>query len=331
MKTAICSTRSLTKQIRVFAAVLFLTLLASLVPSVKAHAATRLSCKVNAVTKLSYSNAQLNATIGNPDRIRLRRCGFILYNSRGKAMGAREDKINCTLKSFNAWFNLNTYRFTLSPSTTYYYRFYLIDQNGKLYYKAPYKFTTPRKPSPAVSAVQSAVNKAKQAASNVVSKQQAVSRKLPYNSSLIKAIGAQPKRSSYCSVYAIAYARVVAGYGKSNPLKYWDNKNGAVWSRGSMKSVKYNTQQAALKRAYDEVKKGKPCILNIYDPVKAKIGHYVTVVGYTNVTNVNKLSMSNFIIICPGSAKEMNLGTYRQMKPIKNKKTNQIQYQVCTF
>lgn len=258
----------------------------------KVEAAAKPSITVKAVSNLTSTNAQINATINNPGKVRLKRCGFLLYDSKGKILANRCDKINYTLKSFNGWFDLNEYYGKLTPGTVYKYRFYVMNAYYLPYFSQTYSFTTPK-----VS--------------------DASTKKLSYNAAAIKSIGAQPKNSVYCSVFAISYARAVAGKTPySNPYAYW-SKNGAVWGSGGMVSKGFATQQAALKAVYDQIKAGKPAILYVYGPKAAQ--HYVTVIGYQNVTNVNKLSMSDFVCIDPGYGTEKPLSDYTAPKMTRNK------------
>ena len=286
------------------AAVKFAVILLSLfcmMPAMKAEAATNPSITVKAVSNLSTTNAQINATINNSGKMRLKKCGFILYNASGKQLKNRYDSINYTLKSFNAWFDLNSYYGKLTPGTTYKYKFYVMNASNQYYYSAVKSFTTPKKVADSVT------------------------KKLSYNSSAISKIGAQPKGSSYCSVYAISYARAVAGKTPySNPLAYWVKGSGAVWSKGQMKTTRPATQQAALKAVYNQIKAGKPAILYVYGPKATQ--HYVTVIGYQNVTDVNNLKMSNFVCLDPGYGTEKQLSIYTAPK-----KTCYGSYQVVTF
>lgn len=256
---------------------------------------------LKAVSGLHEYDAQINATVKNPGKLTLKRCGYILYNENGKQLSNRYDSINYTKTSFNAWFNMNSYYGVLTPSTTYKYKFYVVDKNGKYYYSAASSFTTPKKSADSVA------------------------KKLSYNTSAISKIGAQPAGSSYCSVYAISYARAVAGKTPyDNPLAYWISGEGAAWGKGQMKTTRPTTQQAALKAVYNQIKAGKPAILYVYGPKATQ--HYVTVIGYSNVTNVNKLTMSNFICLDPGYGTEKSLNTYTAPK-----KTRYGSYQVVTF
>lgn len=317
--------RTITSGTLRYAAAFLLLLLLTFSISTNAHAATKLSVTIKSVTKISQTNAQINAKINNPSRMRLRKCGFQLYKASGNKyylIATRYDSINYTLKSFNAWFDMNQYYGKLTAGTTYGYRFFLVDNSGKTYYTKVYSFKTTAPPKK-----QSVISKT---VSKVVSKVKAAStsKKLSYNQSQIKQIGPQPKKSSYCSVYAMAYARVVAGKGVSNPLSFWGS-GGAYWGRGGMTSNRCASQQAALKRCYDEINKGKPAIIYVYDAKNAKVGHYVTVIGYQNVKNPDALTTSNFIVIDPGFGYELNMGRYSQVKKIVNK--NGTYYQVVTI
>lgn len=276
----------------------------SSVKSFTTKKAAQATVTVKAVSGLSDTTAQLNATVNNPGKLTLKKCGYLLYHANGRLLSNRYDTINYKKTSFNAWFELNSYYGALTPSTTYKYKIYVVDSSGKYYYSAMKSFQTSKKAA------------------------ESTTKKLSYSGSAIKKIGAQPKGSLYCSVYAISYARAAAGKTPyENPMAYW--KNGlAYWSKGGMKSTKYSTQQTALKAVYDQIKAGKPAILYVYGPKASQ--HYVTVIGYQNVTNVNSLTMRQFICLDPGDAKEKSLGTYTAPK-MTYKDGKEAGYQVVVF
>lgn len=309
-------------------AVKFAVLLLSIfcmMPAMKAEAAANPSITVKAVSNLTTTNARINATINNSGKMRLKRCGFVLYNANGKQLKNRYDSINYTMKSFNGWFNLNKYYGKLTPGTTYKYKFYVMNSSNKYFYSGVKSFTT-KKDTFLNKITEKVVEAARKVAETVCAK----NKKLNYNASAISKIGAQPKGSSYCSVYAISYARAVTGktpYDK--PLNYWVKGAGASWGKGQMKSTKHNTQQAALKAVYDQINAGKPAILYVYGPKSKQ--HYVTVIGYQNVTNTGKLSMNNFICLDPGYGKEKPLNTYTAPKMTHDSKGNSKGYQVVIF
>lgn len=253
------------------------------------------------VTKLSATDAQINASISDPSKIRLVRCGYHLYDGNGNLLSDRFDTINYTMASFNGWFDMNEYYGQLSPSTTYTYDIYVMDASGNTYSTGKKSFTT-------------------QAGQVSAPAADGGSKTLSYDPSVIKdTIGCQPNGSSYCSVYAISYARAVAGKTPyADPLKYWKEGAGAAWSWGGMSSKKYNSQQGALKRVYDEINAGRPAIVYVYGP--GAVQHYVTVIGYTDVWDANNLQMGNFQILDPGYgyACQRSLGVYTGMKATSN-------------
>ena len=257
---------------------------------------------LKAVSSLTASNAQINASISNPSKLKLVRCGYYLYNSNGTQLSHRYDTINYTLSSFNGWFNLNTYYGTLKANTTYKYKIYVKDSSGNVYSSALSTFKT--KAAPAASQTSGGT------------------KILSYSASKIAGIGPQPSGSKYCSVYAISYARAVAGKTPySNPYAYW-TADGALWSSGGMKSLKYSTQQSGLKKLYDEICAGRPAIAYVYGTGTSQ--HYVTVIGYKDVTDVNNLEMENFIILDPGYAAQKSMGIYTGLKMTSQNRGYQI-------
>jgi hypothetical protein len=113
-------------------------------------------------------------------------------------------------------------------------------------------------------------------------------------------VGAQ-KGNSSCSCYAWAYLRtIIDGY-----VHHWsefdvnygskgENVIHCMW-QGSDSYFKPSDKSAAFKYMYNEIEKGRPtCVY-----VNTDDGHWVTIVGYTGVTNINSLNESNFFMIDP--------------------------------
>lgn len=106
------------------------------------------------ISGLTTNNATINTTVKNPSRMRLVKCGYILYNSKGKAISNRYDKINYTYSSFKAWYNLKEYGVKLSPGTNYRFKFYVTNSGKRTYYSGLYSFkTAPKKVNPSFANV----------------------------------------------------------------------------------------------------------------------------------------------------------------------------------
>ena len=129
----------------------------------------------------------------------------------------------------------------------------------------------------------------------------AVSYTLPVNMDLIKQVGKQTPYTVACGCFCLAYCRTLL----DNNVHYWyeynyygttdQNNASAYWSKANYNSTTCSSAQAVFKSAYDQINNGRPCILH----VKGRYSeyHYIVCVGYTNVTDVNSLSASNFLIL----------------------------------
>ena len=117
----------------------------------------------------------------------------------------------------------------------------------------------------------------------------------------IAAVGKQEAHSVSCWCFANAYCRTIID-GRVHSWSEYDANGGysqfsaasSPQIAGYVRHVSYD-KQASLKAIYDSINKGYPVVVNVssyYAP-----DHFVAVVGYTNVTNTNSLSESNFLII----------------------------------
>lgn len=122
------------------------------------------------------------------------------------------------------------------------------------------------------------------------------SKTLSMNWDQIQAIG--PQQPSMCSAYALAYCRTILDKTKANPYNYWNSQIGAMWSWGRYSIAYPKSNAEVLKLLYDQISNGRPAIVHLYSAYSS-YGHWVAVVGYKDVTNVNSLSTSNFLIIDP--------------------------------
>lgn len=118
------------------------------------------------------------------------------------------------------------------------------------------------------------------------------------NWNLIKKTGRQTY-SGPCFCYSLAYARDILD-GKAHQWQEYV-ADGTTYSadrrKASLTSVKTYSKLAALKGIYSEIESGEPVVIC----VNGSPEHYVCVVGYTNVTNTDKLTESNFLIIDPNN------------------------------
>ncbi len=133
------------------------------------------------------------------------------------------------------------------------------------------------------------------------------SKTLPINWSLIKSTGKQGSGEKNCLCYALAYSRDIIDKYAHSWTEYSEGylssqkrySYTAVCSKASYTKKTNSSQSTVYKTIYDNLNNGKPVVINVDDGAgKRSSGcHYVAVVGYVNVTDVSKLSASNFLII----------------------------------
>lgn len=128
---------------------------------------------------------------------------------------------------------------------------------------------------------------------------------LNYDSSKLKKIGHQSV-SGPCGCYCLAYANLVEN-GTAN--KWQDFSIGyrpslgrysyaADWQKMGYKHHYTKSSDKIWKLCYSNLKNGKPTIVNVKGG-RSSGDHYVIVIGIKNVTNLAKLSASNFLILDP--------------------------------
>ena len=124
------------------------------------------------------------------------------------------------------------------------------------------------------------------------------------NWNLINSVGKQPKGSDACGCYAVAYCRTILD-GRVRRWNEFDYNGGgnvnntcASWSSGNYISKFGGSQLEVYQELIANINAGKPVVIRVCGTRSR--GHYVTVIGYTNVTNINNLSAGNFLITDPG-------------------------------
>lgn len=143
--------------------------------------------------------------------------------------------------------------------------------------------------------------------SSSTSKTTTSSKTLSINWSNINKTGAQAV-SGPCGCYALAYCRdIIDGkahswteYSVDNSKKWYGKEYRysytVCWTKGSYNKKAYTSEQATYKAIYDSISNGVPVVVNVKGG-RSSGCHYIAVVGYTNVSNTNSLSASNFLII----------------------------------
>ncbi len=133
----------------------------------------------------------------------------------------------------------------------------------------------------------------------------AASRKvLNVNWNHIAVVGNQPSGSDACACYAVAFSRTMLD-GRAHSWTEYDYNGGGnayntscCWSWGDYGSTGLSTAQAAYKACYDSINNNRPAIIHVHGARGTNTyGHYITIIGYENVTDVNNLSPSNFLFI----------------------------------
>ena len=124
--------KNLMKKIAIMIMTVTVLATSTLVTAIPAMAATNPTITVKAVSDITSSDAQLNATISNPSKVKINKVGFVLYDANNKQIAQKYDNYNKNTASFKAWFNLNKYYGTLKADTTYKYAFFITTANGTI-------------------------------------------------------------------------------------------------------------------------------------------------------------------------------------------------------
>ncbi len=148
----------------------------------------------------------------------------------------------------------------------------------------------------------------------------ATAKLLPYDVSLINTIGQQSTGTTLekkaCASFALAYCQAILHKTTPSPHTYWLDEAGGdvscVWARGNYTGYNsYNSELGVLQAAYLQISKGKPCILHVTGNTAQ---HWLTIVGYKNVTDVNQLTAANLVAIDPWDAKVITVSDKYKIK-----------------
>ncbi|MCH5265220.1 MAG: RICIN domain-containing protein [Lachnospiraceae bacterium] len=126
---------------------------------------------------------------------------------------------------------------------------------------------------------------------------------LLYNTALINQIGYQSTGTDLekkaCASYALAYCNAILYGTAPSPHSYWLGVEtvDCVWSKGGYTTYAHASEQAVLQAAYGQIVEGRPCVLHVIGNTSSQ--HWVTIIGFKNVTSVNALTAGNFIAIDP--------------------------------
>lgn len=162
---------------------------------------------------------------------------------------------------------------------------------------------------------------------------QSNAKTLSINWNLINSVGKQPSGSDACGCYALAYCRTILD-GRIRKWSEFDSNGGtnvynacASWGKANYASNFASNPSTVYQQAVANINEGKPMVVRVYG-TRSSRGHYVAIVGYTNVTSIDNLSVNNFLIIDSGG------GTYGNVENLGGvgyslQKTSSG-YQYCT-
>jgi len=122
------------------------------------------------------------------------------------------------------------------------------------------------------------------------------------DSYLLSAVGHQELGGYACSCFALAYARTIT----DGVVHYFSEYNvygndqylvSAAWSSGDYYRCVYSQKSELFRDLYEDLLEGRPVLA--YVQGRGSIQHYVTVVGFENVTSLDELTEDNFLMIDP--------------------------------
>lgn len=143
-----------------------------------------------------------------------------------------------------------------------------------------------------VSAEADAARQAKEA-------REAADKTLSCDPALLAAIGTQEStgHSICCAAFACAIGDAYAnGIAQSHAYYGCTCCTWPGWGGGNSSFRDLGSSQALLAEAYEQIRAGKPTVVHV---AASYGGHWVTFVGYQNVTDPSALTLDNFICIDP--------------------------------
>lgn len=224
-----------------------------------------------------------------------------VINGKGQELLSKQvspGTISYDIKKVDAFIKFGTL-----PAGNYFYRIVVKDVNGASITVLRQLFTvTVRMPN-----ISSTTNLGK-------------TKTISYNSSLIAAVGHQSEGTSLekkaCASFALAYCNAILNSSAPSPHYYWlgDKDVSCVWSKGgyTCSSTGYGSLNKVLQEAYRQLALGYPCILNVKSTTSSE--HWVCLVGYKNVTNLNALTEGNFLAIDPWNGKMITVSDTYSVK-----------------
>lgn len=152
----------------------------------------------------------------------------------------------------------------------------------------------------------SAVIEASTAAVQPTSK---VEKLLSYSQADIDAIGTQEKtgHSICCPSFACAYADAVLD-GTVHDHEYYTCSccTWTDWGGGGSSDRCVGTDEQLLREAYDQISAGKPTVIHVSSSTGE---HWIALIGYQDVIDPDRLTLSNFTALDPWDGTQLNAGS----------------------
>lgn len=134
----------------------------------------------------------------------------------------------------------------------------------------------------------------------------AVSKTLPYDPTLLAAIGSQDERghAGCCPGFACAYGdAIIRGIARDHSYYGCGCCVWTDWGGGNSSFRSLGSNEALLREAYDQIAAGKPTVIHV---MGASGQHWITLIGYQNVTDPDHLTLANFTALDPWDGAEHN-------------------------
>ena len=132
---------------------------------------------------------------------------------------------------------------------------------------------------------------------------EAADKILQIDQNLINQVGNQTQNSSACGCFSMAYCRTIL----DGRVRYYTEFNNggtsgyAIWSKANYSERTSTDNQAVFRNIIENIDAGSPVIVYCgYTGRYSSFDHYVAIVGYQNVTNINNLSSANFLMYDSG-------------------------------
>ena len=103
--------------------------------------------------------------------------------------------------------------------------------------------------------------------------------------------------------------KIITEYGHGSSYAYWGEAGGTM--------VMYSTVSSLYRSAFDQLKNGKPCIMNCYNPQTGN-NHFVLVIGYVKGTTRAGATLDSFIVLDPATGAKRNMTDTGYESPAKS-------------